>query len=279
MLLGILGGKLFSPSQWRQLQGGPRAGPVQRDPGHHAGKTRPGNSPVEEMNAAIGVIESRVNGTGNSGAQVQPQGNNLLIVTVPGKGSEQTIQLVSAKALLLFRQVLLFEPYSATAPPRLPRLALAHRPAPAPRPAPVLRRARARRPAPPARRVPPPRSSRTSRPAPRRARPRVPRPAPHRRATASPSPGSPSCHLVGPPCTKQPGLTAGDASLVNKQERSPCSTSWSASPATRRRGRTRSATETADYDNPNAQIVSCGYNGNSQWGKFALDKAKVLGTG
>jgi preprotein translocase subunit SecD len=71
-------------------------------------QTLTGKAPSpDEMNAAVGVIESRVNGTGNSGAQVQPQGTDLIIVTVPGKGSQQTIELVSSTALLMFRQVLL----------------------------------------------------------------------------------------------------------------------------------------------------------------------------
>ena len=78
-------------------------------------QTLTGKAPsTDEMNAAVGVIESRVNGTGNSGAQVQPQGADLLVVTVPGKGSQQTIELVSSTALLMFRQVLLYEPYGAT---------------------------------------------------------------------------------------------------------------------------------------------------------------------
>src|SRR5207253_7906934 len=78
-------------------------------------QTLTGKAPsADEMNAAVGVIESRVNGTGNSGAQVQPQGTDLIIVTVPGKGSQQTIQLVSSTALLMFRQVLLYQPYGAT---------------------------------------------------------------------------------------------------------------------------------------------------------------------
>ena len=116
MLLGVLGPKLFAPSQWEHrfkvglgldLSSGTQV--------TLRAQTLTGKAPsTDEMNAAVGVIESRVNGTGNSGAQVQPQGSNLLVVTVPGKGSQQTIQLVSSTALLMFRQVLLYEPYSAT---------------------------------------------------------------------------------------------------------------------------------------------------------------------
>jgi len=99
MLLGILGTSLFSPSAWAgrfkvglglDLSSGTQVT-------MQASTPNGGIPSSQEMNAAISVIESRVNGTGNSGAQVQPQGNNLLIVTVPGKGSAQTIQLVSAK--------------------------------------------------------------------------------------------------------------------------------------------------------------------------------------
>ena len=116
MLLGVLGPKLFAPSQWEHrfkvglgldLSSGTQV--------TLQAQTLTGKAPsADEMNAAVGVIESRVNGTGNSGAQVQPQGTDLIIVTVPGKGSQQTIQLVSSTALLMFRQVLLYEPYSAT---------------------------------------------------------------------------------------------------------------------------------------------------------------------
>src|ERR1051326_541210 len=115
MLLGILGPKLASPGQWQHrfkvglgldLSSGTQV--------TLQAQTQNGKAPSkDEMNAAISVIHSRVNGTGNSGAQVQPQGTNLLVVTVPGKGSQQTIQLVSSTALLMFRQVLLFQPYGA----------------------------------------------------------------------------------------------------------------------------------------------------------------------
>ena len=118
MLLGVLGPKLASPGQWQHrfkvglgldLSSGTQV--------TLQAQTQNGKAPSkDEMNAAISVIQSRVNGTGNSGAQVQPQGNNLLVVTVPGKGSQQTIQLVSSTALLMFRQALLFQPYGATSP-------------------------------------------------------------------------------------------------------------------------------------------------------------------
>ena len=115
MLLGILGPKLFSPGQWdHRFKVGLGLDLSSGTQVTLRAQTQTGKAPsTDEMNAAVGVIESRVNGTGNSGAQVQPQGANLLVVTVPGKGSQQTIELVSTTALLMFRQVLLYEPYGA----------------------------------------------------------------------------------------------------------------------------------------------------------------------
>jgi preprotein translocase subunit SecD len=67
------------------------------------------------MQQAISVLESRVNGTGNSGAQVQQQGADQITVTVPGKAPADVINLVSSTAKLAFRPVLLQEPYTGAA--------------------------------------------------------------------------------------------------------------------------------------------------------------------
>ncbi|MGH3182544.1 MAG: hypothetical protein ACRDOE_11655, partial [Streptosporangiaceae bacterium] len=34
---------------------------------------------------------------------------------------------------------------------------------------------------------------------------------------------------------------------------------------------------TTPYNNPDAQVVACGTDGNGQWGKYLLDVAKVQG--
>jgi preprotein translocase subunit SecD len=67
------------------------------------------------MQQAISVLESRVNGTGNSGAQVQQQGADLINVSVPGKAANDVINLVSSTAKLAFRPVLLAQAYTAPA--------------------------------------------------------------------------------------------------------------------------------------------------------------------
>jgi len=118
MLLAILGANLFSPGQWHKdfkvglgldLSSGTQV--------TMRASTPTGGIPsTAEMNEAISIILARVNGTGNSGAQVQTEGNQDLNVSVPGKTTEQTEALVSTTALLNFRQTLLYQGYVAPTP-------------------------------------------------------------------------------------------------------------------------------------------------------------------
>jgi preprotein translocase subunit SecD len=114
MLLGILGGDLFSPGHWHRnfkvglgldLSSGTQV-IMQATP------PKGGIPSSAEMNAAISIILARVNGTGNSGARVQTQGRQDLTVSVPGKTSQQTASLVSTTAYLNFRPTLLYQPYT-----------------------------------------------------------------------------------------------------------------------------------------------------------------------
>ncbi len=61
------------------------------------------------MTQSIAILNSRVNGQGFTGAKVQQQGSNLIVVSVPGKSAEQIAPLLSS-AVLRFRQVLLTAP-------------------------------------------------------------------------------------------------------------------------------------------------------------------------
>ncbi|HEY9242915.1 MAG TPA: protein translocase subunit SecD [Streptosporangiaceae bacterium] len=70
-----------------------------------------------DMTQAKNVMENRVNGAGFTEAQVQQQGSNIINVAVPGANSQKVIDLVGTTAQLLFRQVLLVAPNSATAVP------------------------------------------------------------------------------------------------------------------------------------------------------------------
>ncbi|MDQ2810738.1 MAG: protein translocase subunit SecD [Actinomycetota bacterium] len=119
MLLGALGGDLVSPGHWHKdfriglgldLSSGTQV--------TMKATTPTGGTPsTAEMNEAISIILARVNGTGNSGAQVQTEGNQDLNVSVPGKTSQETETLVSTTALLNYRQVLLYQAHAAATTP------------------------------------------------------------------------------------------------------------------------------------------------------------------
>ena len=119
MLISILGGKTFSPSDWHNqfkvglgldLSSGTQVVLKAATPNGAAPST-------DEMQASIGVLLNRVNGTGNSGAQVQTQGDDQITVTVPGKAATNVVQLISTTAYLTFRPVLLIEPYTGVTTP------------------------------------------------------------------------------------------------------------------------------------------------------------------
>jgi preprotein translocase subunit SecD len=81
-------------------------------------QTAKGTTPsTSDMTQARQIMENRVNGAGFTGAQVQTQGSNIITVAVPGKGSQDVVNLVGQTANLLFRQVLLVAPNTSAATP------------------------------------------------------------------------------------------------------------------------------------------------------------------
>jgi protein-export membrane protein SecD/preprotein translocase SecF subunit len=116
MLLSITGKDTLRPGAWHQqfqvglgldLSGGTLVVLQAQTPG----KQPP---PAAEMGQARSILESRVDGTGSSGAQVQQQGSSLINVALPGVGTQQAIALVSSTAQMRFRQVLLYQPYTGS---------------------------------------------------------------------------------------------------------------------------------------------------------------------
>jgi preprotein translocase subunit SecD len=116
MFFSILGAQTFSPGNWHQqfkvglgldLSSGTQV--VLK------AATKNGAPSSAAMQQAISVLEARVNGTGNSGAQVQQQGSDLINVTIPGATEQATINLISNTAKLGFRPVLLEQGYTAPA--------------------------------------------------------------------------------------------------------------------------------------------------------------------
>jgi preprotein translocase subunit SecD len=268
MLLALVGGNLFSPSQWHNdfriglgldLSSGTQLS--------MQATTLSGGTPTtDDMNEAKTIILSRVNASGNTGAQVQTQGNNILNVSVPGKTTEQTEKLVSETALLNFRQTLLYLPYGATSSSSststTPSASASASPSasssstakatPSPSASATSTAKTSAKIVPAASSSASPKASGTASP----------------KASASVSP-SPSASASQP----SSAIALGDASLVNKEtlalfNKVTCkpgdTTEWKIQAG---------YTTPEDYDNPNVQIVSC----DSSGGKYALDVAKVQG--
>jgi preprotein translocase subunit SecD len=276
MLLVILGGNLFSPSHWHKdfkiglgldLSSGTEVTMVATTP---TGGVPSGS----EMSEAESIILSRVNGTGNSGATVQTEGNNIINVSVPGKTTQQTVQLVSSTALLRFRQVLLYsETGNAKTTTTTPSAKATASPTATPSPSAT--------------------ASPTAKPSPS-ATPNATSTAstsakivPDATASASPSASakasaSPSAHASASPSPSPSASSSssastiyGDSSLVqpavlklfNKLtcKQGDNDDTWKAQVG---------YTQSQDWDNPAAQIVSC----NTTTGeKYVLDKTNVLG--
>ena len=118
MLISITGKETFHPAKWQQQfkvgLGLDLAGGTEVVLQAHTSKGVPTQG---AMNQAISVLLSRVNGTGNSGAQVQQQGADLINVTIPGQPPENVLKLVSTTAKMAFRPVYLVQPYTGAATP------------------------------------------------------------------------------------------------------------------------------------------------------------------
>ncbi len=79
--------------------------------------TPDGSDPTEEsLSEAVNIIRQRVDGSGVAEAEVTTQGNDTIIVQVPGVGEDELVALVGQTAQLAFRPVLLEVPGGAPAP-------------------------------------------------------------------------------------------------------------------------------------------------------------------
>jgi preprotein translocase subunit SecD len=113
LLVSITGADISRPGTWPQrfsvglgldLTSGTEAVLQAQTPQGHPPSTA-------EMNEAASILLSRVNGTGATGAQVQP-GSGQITVSVPGKDATEVLRQVSGTAQMRFRQVLLWAPYT-----------------------------------------------------------------------------------------------------------------------------------------------------------------------
>jgi preprotein translocase subunit SecD len=120
MLVSVLGKQTFSPGNWHQqfkvslgldLSSGTEM-VLQAE-------THNGQPPsAAEMQQVRSVLLSRVNGTGNSGAQVQQVGSDTINVTVPGKAAQDVMKLVLTTAQMSVRPVYLEAPYASSPTPK-----------------------------------------------------------------------------------------------------------------------------------------------------------------
>jgi len=267
MLLALLGGNLFSPGQWHKdfrigLGLDLSSGTVLS----MKATTLSGGTPsASDLNEAKSIILSRVNASGNTGAQVQTQGNDILNVSVPGKTSEQTEKLVSETAVLNFRETLLYQPYSPTGNTTPATSASPSASASASPSASASSTAKA---------TPSPSASATSTASTSAKIVPAASSSASPTATASASPSASASASPSATSTATAPTYFGDPSLVNKEtlalfNKVNCkpndTTQWK---------KEAGYTNPQDYDDPNAQIVSC----DSSGGKYALDVAKVPGT-
>ena len=268
MLLAIAGGDLFSPSQWHKdfrvgLGLDLSSGTVLS----MKASTLSGGIPTaSDLNEAKTIILSRVNASGNTGAEVQTQGNDILNVSVPGKTSQQTEQLVSETALLNFRQTLLYQPYSATPSTPVPSAS----PSASASASPSASASSTTTPSPSASATSTAKTSAKI----------VPAASPSDTPTASASASANAS--TSPSASPSPSATStaaaptyfGDPSLVNKQTLAIFNKVTCKPGDTTQWKKEAGYTKPQDYDNANAQIVSC----DSSGGKYALDVSKVPGT-
>ena len=272
MLLAIVGKDAFSPGHWRHdfrvqlgldLAGGTSV-TLQAE-------TISGKTPsAADMAQARAIMIARVNGAGFSGAQVQQQGNDNMVITVPGANTQKVVHLVGTTAQLLFRQVLLVGNGTAAASPST----TSPTPSPSGTPGSTPRASSSPQAAGGpgsagqagghglaagsrllATSKPKPGKSSTSQPTSTPSVPASPSPAPSTPATTAPAAGDPK--LVSPPVLK----------VFDKLN------------CTKSNWKQLIGYTTAIYDNPHRQIVACANpsSGFPAGTKFVLDKAKVLG--
>jgi preprotein translocase subunit SecD len=255
MLIGIIGRNLGSPSAWHKdfkvglgldLSSGTQV--------TLKAVTVKGKAPsASDMQQAVTIISNRVNGSGNTGAQVQKVGTDIINVSVPGKGSQQVINEVSTTAQLRFRQVLLIgssAPPSATVPKPKPSSSGGAHPSPSASTKAFV--------------------SRTGRSAAGPTLTSSVRAAAAPTASGSPKAGtsaSPTLSATPSPAASQ---TAGDPSAVTPS----VMTLFNKVNCNNPNWKTQIGYTEPIWDNPNTQIVSCGPGGV----KYALAKAVVLGT-
>jgi preprotein translocase subunit SecD len=277
MFAVIIGGEIGHPGNWHDkfkvglgldLSSGTtitiKAVPLKE----HGSKSQTPSSSA--MAQSIAILNSRVNGQGFTGAKVQQQGSNLIVVSVPGKSAEEISPLLSS-AVLRFRQVLLL---AAGTPTALPPPTAGSTPGTTPSPS--------ASPSPSGSASPSPSPS-TSGGSGQAAAARALGATGHAKASNSPSPSaSPtSSPSSSPSPSPSPSLstrlpTAADASgdISKVTDKAVIADFNKLNCADKHWQQKIYGGNPAKWDDPSKQIVGCDSHGL----KYVLDVAKVLGT-
>lgn len=114
LVLAAMFAAVASLHQWKprlglDLQGGTRI-TLQAKSETGGGVTR------DKLDEAVGIISSRVNGAGVAEAEVTTQGNDIIVVEIPGKGNQDLERTIGSTAQLRFRLVELVQ--GAPSPPQ-----------------------------------------------------------------------------------------------------------------------------------------------------------------
>jgi preprotein translocase subunit SecD len=73
------------------------------------------NVNADQLNQAVNIIRQRIDATGVSESEINTQGSNNIVVSIPGKPDKETIARIEAAAKLTFRPVLTTEAATDTA--------------------------------------------------------------------------------------------------------------------------------------------------------------------
>jgi preprotein translocase subunit SecD len=268
MFAVIIGGEIGHPGNWHDkfkvglgldLSSGTtitiKAVPL-KEHGHKV--TTPSS---DAMAQSIAILNSRVNGQGFTGAKVQQQGSNLIVVSVPGKSAEEISPLLSS-AVLRFRQVLLLAPGRPTAlpPPNAGSTPPGSVPSPSPSPSGGTGQATGARALGGAGHA---KASGSASPSPTA----TPKSSPSNAASPSPSP-SPSLTTRLPTAADASGdisKVTGKGVIADFNRLNCANKHWQ---------QQIYGGNPAAWDDPSKQIVGCDTHGD----KYVLDVAKVLGT-
>jgi preprotein translocase subunit SecD len=273
MLAAVIGGEIAHPGLWHtkfkvglglDLSSGTQVTLLAKAP--H------GTPTTGAMNESIAILNSRINSQGFTGATVQREGANNIVVSVPGKSAEQISPFLQS-AVLRFRQVLLAAPgypvplsstpTSPTPPAASPTPGTSGSPSPHPTPHSSG--------SPGAHTSPSPGASSGTQATGARPLAASPRPSPSKSTSPSPSPTpSPSPSFA----TRLP--TVADASGNLTLVKSPAVIKDFNRLDCRHKNWQKQiyGSNPNNWDNPYVQIVSC----DAQGTKYVLDVAKVQGT-